>query len=459
MFALWMYERLAEGTGWEMDLTRWAQHTWRRTVRSMGGFWTGDLVISGISQLELQRLYSTIIGKRVVENSYGRTTWEGEIVSLAMTLNGVTHEQSLDVELWHNKVKTQYTYPNVDDIEQGNLVYDPGGNDAWQDDGQDFSDWETAAGDSVYEITVTNDDDTTCQGYLGAAFQTTNPDDSVYVYKDVERGTAGWNGTTGGKTPSSYVVSHVTLAGTQVATAWSESTDSSDIYGESCYIDVLAEECYAAAAEASRDRRLTDFAYPRSISAGGLSGDEPQSGGDQLEISCAGYVYSMNRRFYETDVEPLAVSAQISTLVAASEYVTAGSILTNSTITVPLTGADMTFRLWDGIEGLVALGNSSGDRYTGGVYAGRLFRYDTAETTMLYHWRQGRLHYATGHLVPATLITPDIIVQLEAPLVIAPPGGAEWDNLTRVYINEVEFVAPNGYRLIPDAGDVLAGGY
>ena len=75
MFSLWMYERLAEDTNeFEMDLTRWARYTWRRTVRAMGGFWTGDFVIAGLSSLRLQQLYSTIIGKRVMEWSYGIPT-------------------------------------------------------------------------------------------------------------------------------------------------------------------------------------------------------------------------------------------------------------------------------------------------------------------------------------------------------------------------------------------------
>ena len=461
MFGLWLYERLAEGDGWERDLTRWARYTWRRTTRAQGGYWTGDFVISGVSQFRLQELYSTMIGKRVVESSYGFTTWEGEIVGLTLTLNGVTHEMSLDQELWHNKVKVQYTYPTVEDIEQGNLAYvAPGGDDGFQDDGQDFSEWETVgAGESTYQITVTNDDDSTCSGYLGEATTTLNADDSIWIFQDRGRGRAGWNGDTGGKTPVSYVVSDVDLAGTQQETAWSESTDSSDIYGESCYIDVLAEECYAAAAEAARDRRLAENAYPRSVPSGGLSSGEPQQGENQLAVQCAGYVFSMNRRFDETNVEPADVSTQITTLVTASEYVTDGGILENTDIQVPLTGADMTYRLWDGIEGLVALGDSSGNRYVGGVHEGQVFRYDQAETEMLYEWRSGRLYYATGQPVPPTLIKPDIIVRLEAPLVTVPPGGHAWDNPTQVYISEVEFVAPRSYRLVPADGDVLTGGY
>ena len=166
----------------------------------------------------------------------------------------------------------------------------------------------------------------------------------------------------------------------------------------------------------------------------------------------------MNRRFYETDVMPLDVSVQLRTLIAATEYVTDGGILDNATIQSPLTGATMTFRLWDEIEHFVSLGNTSGERYVGGVDAGRLFRYDLAETTMLYEWRQGQLRYITGQLVPPTLIVPNIIVRLEAPLVVPAPG-ATFQSPVQSYITEVEFIAPRSYRLVPADGDILAGSY
>jgi len=460
VYSLHLHRRLVDGADWECDLTRWINDSWRRTIRSTGGFWSADFVISGVSQFKLQQLYSTMIGKRVVETSYGRITWEGEIVELTLTLNGVTYTQSLDTELWHNKVKTQYTYPSAQDVQQGVLAYvSPGGDPGFQDTLQDFSEWETVgAGESVYQIEITNNDGTSCSGYLGEATTTLNADDSIWIFRDRGRGIAGINGTTVAKTPISYIVSDIDNAGTQQETAWSENQASSDIYGESQYIEVLAEECYLAAAEAVRDRRLVDYAYPRSIPSGGLSSDEPQSGGDQLAVTCSGYVFSMNRRFYETNVMPLDVSVQLRTLIAASEYVTDGGILDNTSIKSPLTGATMTFRLWDEIEHLISLGNTSGARYVGGVDTGRLFRYDLAETTMLYEWRQGQLRYITGQLVPPTLIVPNIIVRLEAPLVVPAPG-ATFQSPVQSYITEVEFIAPRSYRLVPADGDILAGSY
>jgi len=454
MFGLWQYQRLAEGSTFERDLTALVGNTWRRTERAVG--WTGEFTISGISEYKLQQLYSVLIGKRVVEHSYGDVRWEGEIADLQMTLRGVVHQQSLDSEVWHNRVKCQYTYPRVEDVEQGVLAYvAPAGNDGFQDTLQDFSDWETAApGTAVYEITVTNNDGSTTQAYLGDAFATANPNDSIYAYTDVDLTARGWNGGVG-VAPISYVVSSVALAGTPQETAWAENEGAADIYGYSEYIDVLADECYAAAAEAARDKRLNANAYPRSIPTGGLSSERVRSGRNELVATCAGYVFSMNRRFYELNTEPLDISDQITTLVAASEFVTAGGIYVNDTLQVPLTGADITTLLWDNVEGFILMGDNTGARYRGGVGKGRVFTYDQAATEVLYQWNNGRLEYLNGQPVPAPLIHPDIIVRLDAPLTALAPGASVWNAGTQAYISEVEYIAPNAYRLIPDEGDIL----
>lgn len=453
MFSLYLYQRLSEGTGYDMDLTRWARNTWRRSTRAVGGYWTGDLVIVGVSELMFQQLYSTMIGKRVRETSYSMTTWEGEIVGLSLTLNGITQEQSLDTELWHNKVKTQYTYPRADDVEQGALAYvAPAGNDGLQDATQDFSEWETLAGDAVFDITVINDDDTRAYGFCGAAFNTGGANDSIYVYIDVELGTRGWNGEAAGKTPLTYEVSNILNAGAERETAWSETTASSDIYGESQYIEVMSEQCYAATAEAARDRRLTQNAYPRSLPVGALqAGAGPQ--GNRLDVTCAGYAASMNRRFYEANAGNAAINDQVAALIAASEWIGEGTLSTNALESV-MAGEDIPFRLWDEIEELIDMGPG---RYVGGVYQDQAFTYAAGATGWLYRWANNRLYYITGQLVPPTMITPNIVVRTQPPLALIPPGGTSWSSILTAWITEVEFVAPHSYRLTSSNGDLLGG--
>jgi hypothetical protein len=236
-------------------------------------------------------------------------------------------------------------------------------------------------------------------------------------------------------------------------TAFSEDTDSSDVYGESGYIDYIGGAYDSTSATAKRDKRLADNAFPRSRPQGGSGGGlAVQTGGNTLHVMCAGYVFSMNRRYQTSDIAAGNLSAQISTLVGNSEFVTAGTIETN-TLSVPVSVTGVEVRLWDLISELVEMGDASGNLYVGGVYEDQKFHYEAAETVVTHYWRKGRLLNRGFSQVLPTMIRPDIIVQFEnSPGEFIPPGGAARDDPRSVYIEEVEFIAPNSYRLIPTGG-------
>ena len=468
MFALWLFPRLATSTTlYSGDLTRWARNTWRRSTRAQGGYWTGEFTIrqGQMSRYKMWEFYHNNIGRRVVENTLGMNTWEGEIYEMIITIDGVSYMQSLDPERWHNKVKVQYTFPRISDVQQGALAYvAPAGNDGFQDASQDFSDWDTGApADAAYKITVTNDDATTANAFCGDVFVTGGANDSIYAYKDRGLTTRGWNGDYSGKTPLTYIVSDVERGGKAEETAWSETTDSSDLYGESCYIDVRGE-MPPAAATALRDRRLTENAYPKSVPIDGLSSDATQGNEARLQVVCAGDVFGMQRRYMETDVQPDDISNQVALLVDgsadAAEYVTAGTIDSNTTLTPVIPGGNMARRLWDWVEELADMGDSSGNRWIAGVYDGRKLNYEAAATTVAYYWRNGRLTDAAGHPVRPTLIKPNIIVRVDDVLWgVTSGGGNAWQNMRQFYVEEVEFIAPRSYRLIPYEGEELYGQY
>jgi len=76
-----------------------------------------------------------------------------------------------------------------------------------------------------------------------------------------------------------------------------------------------------------------------------------------------------------------------------------------------------------------------------------------------YHWRDGRLVNGIGQPVLASLIKPDIIVRVaDLPWSIQPPGGNVWDNPHNVWIEEAEYIYPNGYRLMPYTSGPMMGG-
>ena len=347
MHNLLLYDRLdVSAAGYRGNITHLARD-WRRSTRALGGYWTGDFTLTqdDVTRAEMVDFYHQAIGWRVSEQSYGFTTWEGEITQLRMTLDGVTWMRSMDTARWHNRVKIL------------------------------------------------------------------------------------WGGG---------------------ETAWGEDTDSTALYGDSEYIEQAPSMYNQTAAEARRDRLLAQNAYPRSRAQGGLVIDPTQEPGeDGLSVVCAGYVFSMNRRYRETDTAPTNASAQISTLVGESEFVTAGNIATN-TLQVPISTGGTPTPLWDLIEEIVVMGDASGNEWAGGVYAGRKFNLAAAATIVSHYWRDGNLYDSGGSPVLPTHVKPGILVEIVgAPRGRILPGAAVWDRPNRAYIDAVEFQAPDKLTLVP----------
>jgi len=351
MYHLHLHERLAHGTAYLRDLTAQAPN-WKRTTRAMGGFWQGDFTITSemMNLLAMRNLYDTIIGCRIVENTAGIVTWEGEVSQLELTVEGVTSRRSLAPEFFHNRVKVTYT-------------------------------------------------------------------DNA---------------------------SHATGA-----TTWVEDTSSSELYGQSCYIDVVGDGYNITAAEGRRDRRLSENAYPKSVAVGGLSVEtDAAQQSNQLRVICSGYVFSLNRRFRESDTAPTDASTQIATLVGESEYITAGQIDAN-TLSVPIAGSEIPWRLWDGIEDIINMGDASGNRWIGGVYQDRRFYFYHASTEVTHYWAHGRLLDINYVPVPPTMVEPNSIVQVSGSSFGQELTSANaWDSPRNSYIEEVEFIAPDKYRLV-----------
>ena len=352
---LQLFERLARGvTAHVMTFQRRTFNTWRRTIAAVGGYKLGDFVLTeeDFSPYEMKVFFDENIGRRIVESTGGITTWEGEIVRMELTLQGVTYAISLDYELWHNRVKVAFT------------------------------------------------------------------DNATSV---------------------------------PTATAWVEDTTSSAIYGECEYLDTVNKNYDLTAAEALRDRRLNENAYPSARPEGGLQSfvAREQQQLNILHVYCAGYVFSMNRRYLESLLAAAAVSDQITTLVGNSEFVTVGQIDTNA-LSMPVECSDISQRLWNAIEDLILVGDASGNRWVGGVYADRRFYYNLAETTVTHYWRNGQLYDL--HQIPMlpTMIKPDTIVRVTGAIpAITTSGANTWANASNMYVDEVEFIAPDQYRLLP----------
>lgn len=79
--------------------------------------------------------------------------------------------------------------------------------DRFKDEGQDFSQWQTLAGNASYSIFIKNTDDTITSAWCGAAATEVNPNDTILAYQDQALTTAGYNDTApAGHVPASYFI-------------------------------------------------------------------------------------------------------------------------------------------------------------------------------------------------------------------------------------------------------------
>ncbi|MEI6327377.1 MAG: LamG-like jellyroll fold domain-containing protein, partial [Candidatus Roizmanbacteria bacterium] len=125
----------------------------------------------------------------------------------------------------------------------GTLTYATGNDTTsaqFEDDGQNFSTYQTTSGDASYMLVVTNSDNTLTWGYLGTASGTGNKDITIYTTK--ARATRGWgaSGSTlpigGSKVPVGYEIrkTDFQLSSTFTVGAWTtrNASDNGGVIGK-----------------------------------------------------------------------------------------------------------------------------------------------------------------------------------------------------------------------------------
>lgn len=422
---------------------------WQRSSLAIGGFDEGSFVVHDLPKSTLIEYFDRWLGYRLVEKSYGVTSWEGIVWQLDLVLDGINFRRTFDVEWWANRIKAVYSYPTVEDTQQGVLSYQLWPTYSFRDLGQDFSDWETdpTAAPATYRISVLNDDDTHGSGFLGLAYTNTNPDDSIYIYKDESLTNKGWSGDVIGKTPISYEVSHVTLSGVRQETVWTANADSVEQYGQCEYI-VSLPGTKPAAATALRDRYLNEYAWPRSRMVGSdIVIGKTKKTKDVLEVTVKGYWHTLNWRHKETS-EVNTASGLIANLVGDSEFVTAEQIETNNDDSFVDCNPNVQ-RLGDLIETIIDQGDVSGNIWQGGVYEDRKFIYEQAPSGVTYVLRNNMLYDLGNSRVIPTLLKPGFYLRnTNAPSGQLPPGSYNfWDDPQISYIDEVKFKTPDELSL------------
>jgi len=155
---------------------------------------------------EAYYIYSQYIGYRIMilDHYVDRPVADVFITGMSLSQSGVSVTCN---GFWFRHFDEYYNFDDTtQDSLQGTPAYNPTGQ-SLQDDGQDFSTWQTTSGDAAYKIYIVNSDNSVTSGFLGAAFTTANTNDSIYVYQNYALSAAGWNGQDpSGLTASSYLV-------------------------------------------------------------------------------------------------------------------------------------------------------------------------------------------------------------------------------------------------------------
>jgi hypothetical protein len=455
---------------------------WWRSIRGVGGFWIGEGDLA-TDRWMMQEMYLEGLGRRVVESVGSTTTWEGMIYEMSLTLDGQTYRRGL--RDCANAVKAIYS-------KVGDNLFSDGSAEsaAWTQVGtpsthERVTTWYTTGSYGMHVVTDAADEGTEIESGIaiaaGRSYQ-------CQVNVDVEAGTwtlgiyrsdndaALAQATSSGtgddllrcyiSDSNSYagnVYVRLTASGTgaeiyadgaifQLAPAQARTkvyTDADSIAAWGRLEDVLllpSMTSDAAAAEAQRD--VNERAWPRSVppdefeATFGTSEGETE-GVDALQISFVGYVFTLGWR-YLLSGGTAAASSHISALIGESEFITAGIVDTNS-LSYQVEEQNP-LRIWDAIEEIILAGDGSGNRWIGGVYAGRQFNYEAAPTTLDYHYRGGRLLSVNNAPIEPWFARPGLARLDDMPVGPAALTGLTADDPRVVYLEEVEYIAPMGLR-------------
>lgn len=196
--------------------------------------------------------------------------------------------------------------------------------------------------------------------------------------------------------------------------------------------------------------QLRRNAWPRTVLPSEIQA--PLAEEDRLTILCLGYVHTFLWRvaqFYDgvTGTQDQAVAL----IAGLSSFVTAGLIESNPQVFTFENRAPITY--WQMLKQIAHSGDANGELWSLGVYADRKLNYTAFPTTIGYHLRGNDIYGAANVPIESWFLDPAWGYIDDAPIVAFPPdfdpAGAvtPLDDPRRMLIEEVAFIAPDGYQL------------
>ena len=446
---------------------------WRRSTDAKEGYKTGTGRLK-VSRSEMLNFFLESMMREIRETVGGLTTWQGYIAEMSLTLDGLTFTRSM-IPL-ANRIKTIYT--RLGD----NLLTNGGGETAlWTavntpatlervtttfvtegvyghhiaGDDQDGALIGTAtiAASTAYECNISVrvisgawkfDVYRTDTSEILASTTVTATGDSGLRFNISN--TNAYAGTVGVEIFATAAGSEIYADGCvfqqspyKTETGWKEDTDSQADYGQ-VEEALLRAALTDAAANAEALTELNKRAWPRTLPPDSVTVEEAVSKEDELSILFNGYSRTLANR-YARQLGTQPASTHVTNLIGESEFVTAGIIQSNT----------MSYKIderaplwaWQVLRDIIITGDASGNRWVGGVVADRKFNYQQADTTLAYHYRSGRLYNAAGGEVEPWFALPGLVQLDDAPIGPTQITGDIADDPRVVFIEEVEFAAPD----------------
>ena len=467
-----MFERITEGGGPLGNVKMQVGKTWVQNIKRVGGFWIANCEWEG-TEWEKLDLFLDGLGKGIAAYGSGATIWEGFLGEMKLTWSGQEYVVS-----WgeiSNRVKCIYTHIGDNLLTNGSAE-----SAAWAAVGTPPTREQSTVwvSDGIYSChLVTNAVDEGGLIQAGTAIVASQSyvcrcsvkvvsgswelvvyqdDGSATVLTSAKVATAGmvvlncsidesntYAGNIGVQLICKDAAGEIYGDGAvfqegpcRAETSWVEETTSEDKYG------VLEEILLKAGmSDAAADALVLTYKNKHSWAhAKAPESFSPDSEGEtKLEMTWLGYAWTL-RSPYSLIAGTDAASDHVSALLAASEFVTAGIIETNSMNYQIDDQAPLT--LWEILGDIAENGDASGNVWGLGIYAGRLAEYRAWDTTCLTRFRNGFLYNLSGGEMEPWLMQPGLVYLDDMP--VGPVGitGYTMDDPHVQMMDEVEWSVP-----------------
>ena len=478
-----LHNSVKRGNGGLWSITDRIKDTWTRSTRDVGGYWIGTCDYKGSTD-DLLEMFLEGMAREVREDSGGLITWQGYIAEMELTLDGIRYVRSM-VNM-ANAVKTIYT-------RLGDTMLTNGGAESGTWTAASGVGGTTGTASAVQSTTWVNRGTYSCmitspcgiQGaYVGASgyaltvaacvqyeisgvvsactgswrISCNRSDTDGSLASDSTRSqigekqvrltiptTSSYAGTCDLRITSEsasgiiYADSFtMAIAPVQAQTGWKTDTDSMTEYGR-CEQALLEASMTSAAANAKALTVLKKQAWARSLppSEFTLIGAD-MMGGDKnkLTLTVHGYAHTLANK-YSLTVDTATASAHVTSLIGESEFITAGGISSN-TLQYQI-DSRAPIKHWQILMDIIKAGDASGNRWVGGVVAGRYFDYRQADNVIAYRYRKGQFYHPAGGYLEPWFAEPGHLLYLDdAPVGPTQISGTTEDDPHVVYVSEVE---------------------